>query len=176
MFVVVLALGQLLFFWNVTQTLRGKAGAATFDERGIPVPARRPPWSPPTVEAVLVLATLVLALGVGAGGYLVGRESGGGGETVTVTAGESSSDTTESTVAADAEAGATVFTSAGCSGCHAFTPAGSTGQVGPNLDGTGLSADEVAALVTTGRGAMPAFGERLSEQEISDVAAFVTAR
>jgi cytochrome c551/c552 len=31
-------------------------------------------------------------------------------------------------------AGKAVFTSAGCTTCHTFTPAGSTGTVGPNLD------------------------------------------
>ena len=30
--------------------------------------------------------------------------------------------------------GRTIFTEAGCGGCHAFAPAGSTGQVGPSLD------------------------------------------
>ena len=34
--VFVLAAAQALFFWNVLQTLRGKSGVATFDERGIP--------------------------------------------------------------------------------------------------------------------------------------------
>ncbi len=37
--VFLLAAAQALFFWNVIQTLRGKSGVATFDERGIPVPA-----------------------------------------------------------------------------------------------------------------------------------------
>ena len=41
---------------------------------------------------------------------------------------------------ADASAGAsenpgeTVFTTAGCGACHAFTPAGTDSQVGPSLD------------------------------------------
>ncbi len=29
---------------------------------------------------------------------------------------------------------AAIFKSAGCSGCHTFTPAGATGTIGPNLD------------------------------------------
>ena len=37
-------------------------------------------------------------------------------------------------------AGAAVFASAGCSGCHVFTPAGSTGEVGPNLDNVAADA------------------------------------
>ena len=34
----------------------------------------------------------------------------------------------------DAKAGAALFTSQGCGGCHTFKPAGSTGTVGPDLD------------------------------------------
>jgi cytochrome c oxidase subunit 2 len=36
--------------------------------------------------------------------------------------------------AADETSGKAVFTAAGCSGCHAFTPAGSDAEVGPSLD------------------------------------------
>jgi cytochrome c oxidase subunit 1 len=176
-FVIVLALGQLLFFWNVVQTLRGKAGAASFDERGIPHPAPRRAWSVPSAEAALVLSSLVLAVGFGVGGYLVGRETGGGTETVTsggaTTETVSTAETT--TTAGDAAAGAEVFASAGCESCHTFAPAGSTGEVGPALDGLTLSPDEVAVLVANGRGGMPAFEDQLSEQEIADVAAFVTS-
>src|SRR5215207_9046958 len=34
----------------------------------------------------------------------------------------------------DAAAGKTVFASAGCASCHTLSDAGSTGNVGPNLD------------------------------------------
>jgi cytochrome c oxidase subunit 2 len=34
----------------------------------------------------------------------------------------------------DATSGEAVFTTAGCGGCHTFTPAGTDAQVGPNLD------------------------------------------
>jgi cytochrome c2 len=34
----------------------------------------------------------------------------------------------------NAAAGKTVFMTAGCSACHTFTPAGSKGTIGPNLD------------------------------------------
>ncbi len=36
--------------------------------------------------------------------------------------------------------GAALFASAGCSGCHAFTPAGSAAAIGPNLDNVAASA------------------------------------
>ncbi len=37
---------------------------------------------------------------------------------------------------------AAVFASAGCSSCHAFTPAGSTGAIGPNLDNLAADAEK----------------------------------
>ena len=70
--------------------------------------------------------------------------------------------------------GEQVYTAAGCGGCHTFEAAGSTGSVGPNLDDAAPSFDLVVQQVTNGGGAMPAFGDELSEQEIRDVAAFVS--
>jgi mono/diheme cytochrome c family protein len=67
-----------------------------------------------------------------------------------------------------------VFASAGCGSCHTLSKAGTSGTIGPNLDDTTLSFDEVVEQVTNGGGAMPPFGEQLSDQEIQDVAAYVT--
>lgn len=74
----------------------------------------------------------------------------------------------------DAANGEQVYVSAGCGGCHTFEAAGSTGSVGPNLDDASPSFDLVVEQVTNGGGSMPAFGDELSEQEIRDVAAFVS--
>ena len=74
----------------------------------------------------------------------------------------------------DAANGEQVYVAAGCGGCHTFEAAGSTGSVGPNLDDASPSFDLVVEQVTNGGGAMPAFGDELSEQEIRDVAAFVS--
>lgn len=74
----------------------------------------------------------------------------------------------------DATRGEEVFASAGCGSCHTFEPAGSSGTVGPSLDDTTVSFDQAVEQVTNGGGAMPAFKDELSEQEIRDVAAFVT--
>jgi mono/diheme cytochrome c family protein len=74
----------------------------------------------------------------------------------------------------DAANGEQVYVAAGCGGCHTFEAAGSTGSVGPNLDDASPSFDLVVTQVTNGGGAMPAFGDELSEQEIRDVAAFVS--
>jgi mono/diheme cytochrome c family protein len=84
--------------------------------------------------------------------------------------------TTETTGTAqgDAEAGKAVFASAGCGGCHTLEQAGSSGSVGPNLDGQNLSFDRVKEQVENGGGAMPAFKGQLTDQQIADVAAFVS--
>ena len=75
----------------------------------------------------------------------------------------------------NAENGKAVFASAGCGGCHVFSDAGSTGTVGPNLDETSLDEAAIAEQVRNGGGGMPAFGDRLSDQEIADVAAYVSS-
>ena len=168
-FAFILAVAQALFFWNVVQTLRGKGGAARFDERGIPLPSEsQPDTSTHGFEALLILLALALAFVFAVGGYLVGREhASGGGGTTTV------SDTSGGAAAGNAEAGAKVFASAGCGACHTLSAAGSTGNVGPVLDGANLPVALVTERVTKGMGAMPPFGDQLSEQEIADVAAYV---
>jgi mono/diheme cytochrome c family protein len=75
----------------------------------------------------------------------------------------------------DPENGKTVFASAGCGGCHTLSDAGSNGSVGPNLDDAQPDEAAVAEKVTNGGGGMPAFSDRLSEQEIADVAAYVSS-
>jgi mono/diheme cytochrome c family protein len=70
--------------------------------------------------------------------------------------------------------GKSVFASAGCGGCHTFSAAGSTGTVGPNLDDSSIDFDGAVQQIENGGGGMPPFGDRLSDQEIADVAAFVT--
>ena len=84
--------------------------------------------------------------------------------------------TTETTEAqGDPVAGKAVFTSAGCVSCHTLADAGSTGTVGPNLDAVKPAYDKVVAQVTTGGGAMPPFKDTLTEQQIQDVAAYVSS-
>jgi cytochrome c oxidase subunit 2 len=74
--------------------------------------------------------------------------------------------------------GAAVFANAGCGGCHALAAAGSTAQVGPDLDKVlpGRDAEFVRqsivdpdAVIAEGYqpGVMPpTFGEQLSEQQL----------
>ena len=87
----------------------------------------------------------------------------GGGET-----------TTGGSATGDAANGKAVFASAGCGGCHTYSKAGSSGSIGPNLDDLAPSFDAVVTQVTNGGGPMPSFKGQLSEQEIRDVAAFVS--
>jgi mono/diheme cytochrome c family protein len=60
-----------------------------------------------------------------------------------------------------------------CGSCHTLGAAGTSGQVGPSLDGTSLGAADIESIVRDGRGGMPSFGGDLSDAEISAVAAFV---
>ncbi|HEY7380658.1 MAG TPA: cbb3-type cytochrome c oxidase subunit I [Gaiella sp.] len=173
-FVLVLAAVQLLFFWNVYATLRGRAGVADFDAQDIPVPSRRPrrPLGLATAEGALVLVVLVL-IGIGAAaGYVVGRESAERGAAPAETTAPVPTETTPAETVS-IENGAQVFASAGCGSCHTLAAAGSTGTVGPSLDGRGLRTALIVDRVTNGLRAMPAFADRLSEQDIADVAAFV---
>src|SRR3954447_18553523 len=73
----------------------------------------------------------------------------------------------------DAAAGKAVFASAGCGGCHTLEAAGASGNVGPNLDQAKPDAARVGEVVTNGRGAMPRYKGRLTDKQISDVAAYV---
>ena len=100
--------------------------------------------------------------------------------TGTGTTTSSESTTTETTTQAggqgDATAGKAIFTgTAGCGGCHTLADAGTSGAVGPNLDAVKPSFDKVVTQVTNGGGAMPAFKGTLTEQQIQDVAAYVSS-
>ena len=94
-------------------------------------------------------------------------------ETTTETSTEPTTETTEAQ--GDPAAGKAVFTSAGCTSCHTLADAGATGTVGPNLDAASPSDDKVIERVTNGQGVMPPFKDTLSEQQIQDVAAYVSS-
>jgi len=85
---------------------------------------------------------------------------------------------------AQAKTGDQIFTAAGCAGCHTFKPAGSTGNIGPNLDELktaaakmepGKNADQYiresiedpSAFIVKGfPNAMPSFKGRLTDAQI----------
>ena len=78
--------------------------------------------------------------------------------------------------AGDPAAGKEVFLgAAGCASCHTLSDAGATGAIGPNLDASKPSSELVVERVTNGLGGMPSFSETLSEEQIQDVAAYVSS-
>ena len=117
----------------------------------------------PEGEAHGVPATDTVATGTSA-------TRGGPGETETGAGGEDG----EGEGQGDPEAGRALYDEQGCGGCHVFEAAGSSGQVGPNLDESDVSFDEAVQQIANGGGGMPAFGDQLDEQQIRDLAAFVT--
>ena len=75
----------------------------------------------------------------------------------------------------DPVAGKQLFAANGCSGCHTFKAAGSTGTTGPDLDTASPSHAKVMAQLSKPGGLMPSFADKLSEDEKRNLAAFVGA-
>ena len=157
--VAVLAAAQLLFFWNVIQTVRGK-GLVSADEQR----QRRTDLS---IEAGIMFLMLALAAAAFVVGWVIGRETA-------PEAGRTGTTAPAATTSAVAE-GKEVFASAGCVTCHTLAAAGATGTVGPDLGKTTLTAGQIAGVITNGRGGMPSFADQLSEDEIAAVAAYLAA-
>ena len=119
----------------------------------------------------------------------------GGEQTVSPTAKEVEGTlptTTQAAVpAGEAQAGAGLFMSKGCTGCHTFQPAGSNANIGPDLDKladyakkanqgsleqfTFDSIKNPGAYVENGyNNVMPDFGQTLSDKQIADLTAYLT--
>jgi mono/diheme cytochrome c family protein len=120
----------------------------------------------------LPLMLVVLALGV----------AGCGGEDDTTATPATTQGTLPATTEAaggagegDATAGKKVFMDSGCGGCHTLKDAGTSGQVGPDLDEAKPSGDLVVERVTKGKGPMPPFKGKLTDKQIQDVAAYVSS-
>ena len=75
----------------------------------------------------------------------------------------------------DATSGKSVFASAGCVACHTLKEAGSTGTLGPNLDSVKPPFELVVQRVALGKGVMPSFKDKLQDQQIADVAQYVSS-
>ena len=76
----------------------------------------------------------------------------------------------------DPVAGKQVFTGpGGCGACHTLSDAGASAQVGPNLVEAKPDYDLVVTQVTNGGGGMPPFEGTLTEEQIDDVAAYVSS-
>lgn len=145
------------------------------------------------IAIVVALGVLTLGILTGCGGSTDATGTLGGAVTIgtgtnptetpvaegdATTAAETTEAAGETTAAAvvegDAAAGAAVFTSAGCGGCHTLAAAGSAGAVGPNLDEAMPDYALVMERVTNGMGAMPAYAGQISETDIQNVAAYVS--
>jgi cytochrome c553 len=75
----------------------------------------------------------------------------------------------------DPVAGKEIFVGVGgCGSCHTLADAGTSGSIGPNLDDAAPSFELAVDRVTNGQGAMPSFSGQLTEQQIADVAAYVS--
>jgi cytochrome c6 len=75
----------------------------------------------------------------------------------------------------NAKNGPAVFAVAGCGTCHTLKDAGSSGGGGPDLDDLMPSLGDVENQVYNGGGGMPPFGGQLTNQQIADVAAYVSS-
>ena len=137
---------------------------------------KRSPGFPKRLDAYIVVSALLFIAQMSAVVWVTGTQETeeethaaetGGGET-------EGGGTTESP-AGDAAAGKQVFESAGCVACHTLADAGSTGTVGPNLDDAKPPATLVVTRVTEGAGAMPSFKDKLTDEQIQDVAAYVSS-
>ncbi|MDQ3671830.1 MAG: cytochrome c, partial [Actinomycetota bacterium] len=63
----------------------------------------------------------------------------------------------------------------GCGSCHALADAGASGSIGPDLDAASPSFELAVDRVTNGAGVMPPFADSLTEEQIADVAAYVSS-
>jgi cytochrome c6 len=139
------------------------------------VPKRRPGF-PKRLDVYIVLSAVLFAAQMGAVLWVTGtqeiEEESHAAETTPT---ETEEAETLPAAVGDPEEGSAVFASAGCGSCHTLADAGSAGAVGPNLDELAPTEEQVSTIVTNGRGAMPAFSEQLSEEEIADVAAYVSS-
>lgn len=68
--------------------------------------------------------------------------------------------------------GKAIFAS-NCASCHTLSAAGTSGNIGPNLDESKPTLELAVARVTKGKGAMPAFEDQLSDAQIRAVTEFV---
>ena len=140
------------------------------------VPRSRPDFPGKSLRPFVALVAVLFVAMITTVWMTAGGEEGeeGGQEAVPTETQPATTEAGGGGAAGDPAAGKEVFASAGCGGCHTLGAAGSSGTVGPNLDGAKPSAERVVDRVTNGKGVMPPFKGSLDEQQIADVAAFVS--
>lgn len=113
------------------------------------------------LSVLAAFLTIALLAGCGGGG---GSSSGGGGEQT------SGSD-------AEFEQAVNLYNSNNCVSCHA---ADLSGNMGGNTNlkkvGSRLSKDEIAQVISEGRGVMPSFADSLSQEEIDQLAEWLSTK
>jgi mono/diheme cytochrome c family protein len=116
-----------------------------------------------------------ITIGQGSSATTVNPSEGGGAATSTgeTSGGATTAATTGGGSGADVAAGKAAFT-ATCGGCHTLKDAGTTGNVGPDLDSVApLTAETVAHQIETGGGPMPP--KLLTGADAANVAAYVAS-
>jgi len=147
-FVIILALGQVVFAFNLVQTIRGKK--RTVGETAL--------------KSIGLTAALFAAGAILAGTALAVHNSN---------AGEKAAKPGLGGTPIKASAGQTLFTE-NCGSCHTLAAAGTTGQVGPNLDQLKPKAALVLAALKkggAGSGTMPK--DLLTGKDAQDVADYI---
>jgi cytochrome c6 len=61
-----------------------------------------------------------------------------------------------------------------CALCHSLRAAGASGNIGPDLDQLKPSAEQVQAALRGGLGVMPSYAESLSDEQITQLANYVS--
>jgi len=127
---------------------------------------------------ILALGVLTLAL-AGCGGSEEVSPTAETVEGTTETSGPSGTETettpeeSQGGGKGDPAAGKQIFSDQGCGSCHTLSDAGASGNIGPNLDDAKPPRELVIERVTNGKSPMPSFKDKLTEQQIEDVAAYV---
>ena len=168
-FAILTGLVQLLFFWNIFQTIRGKEAASNAREK-----REKRSMSTAAVEGALVFAVLVLVAVGGITGWAIGHYTTSSTKTVTVGTKTTPSSTGTTTTSSGTAAGKALFTQS-CGSCHTLSAAGTSGSVGPNLDQLKPSLATVVRQVTNGGASMPAFGGQLTKAQILAISQFVAS-
>ena len=137
---------------------------------------------PATIEALIVLIALGLALVAGFAGWGIGHHTRA---TRTVTVGSAGTSTTAATVDPHVAAGAHVFVQFACAQCHGMQGKGGVSPDVPALTGVGtsLSAARLRTIIDHGLGEsanptkpyMPVWGPVISETQVSDLIAYLRA-
>ncbi len=159
------------------------------------LPARNPNFPGKYLKPYIALSILMFVAMISAV-LIFGKEKKTAAATTPAAATSTASGTTTTAAAAtgDATAGKAVFASAGCSACHTFKAAASTGTIGPNLDDLATYAQKagepIAQFTEEAITAPPAkyvpagfpttvmpttFKASLSTTQLNDLVAFLTA-